>query len=1111
MRCKAILTCVFLALCVILYSPRIQAQGQAVYGAVNGHVTDPSGAAIPGAKIAATNISTGAKVSTVSNSAGYYNLVGLIAGNYTVVVTATGFKTFVQENVDVNIDRTVMLDAHLQVGSVTQHVTVSGAPPMLETQKVESSQTIGTRKIEAIPTPHNNILGLLQLLPGATMAPGQSGLPGAGGDGYISVNVNGAASQQNTTYLDGTLDTEPIGGSAGVVPPRDAVQSVTTVSSNYDVEFGDVQGVVTEITTKSGTNHWHGTAYEYNQVNAYSARNPFTEPKTTSHFVWNQYGGTLGGPIKRNKVFVFGGFQGTPIRSGGAVLTTVPTPAFRQGNFSSLAATNPIFDPSTGNADGSGRTQFSGNIIPQSQISPVSANLINLLPLPNLPGTDNNFLASLGSQTNAYTSYARVDYHLNENNRFFARYTHNWQNSGCTNTSAFGPGSAPALALPYCTINTGSNDLATVDFVHIFSPSFVFEGRFGDMIYRTNINALDQNTSASDAVGLKGLNGVCPSCGGLAGFIIGGPIGATEFGNTNHAHQIDDEGNYDYVGIGTLTHGSQTIKIGTELIFANDHRRDTASQGNYGCQNTTLCPGIGFTQSLTASSAIPNSGLGLASFLLGDSADFFRNIYAMPLPAANQKRFAFYAQDTWRVTPKLTAVLGIRYDFIGFPTSPFKGGLVNFNFANSNTIISNYGYTGPTAGVRNNWHDFAPRIGIAYRIFPKTVIRTGYGRSYAIGFYGANFGAFTNAWPVATRQEVTQTVSPYLPAITFAGGPPPFVSGFTTLAAAGNPGQYPTPNGSEGTGADPYDPTTYIDQWNFTIQHQFGASTTLTTAYVGNVTRHLFEGMPFNVPPPGPGTFDSRVPLAQYGYFSSVLNYNNFSSAGYEAFQANLHKRWTKDYTLTTSFAWERAYDFNDPQNPMDPFNTALDRGASNWDRAVVLTVGHVLDLPFGRGQRFLSHSGRLVTSLVSNWQFSGVTTWMSGLPLTVIESNDASLNSDCCTLRPNRIASGFVSNPTIHEWFNPNAFVTPPLYTFGNSARSILRGPSFFEPDWSLARSFRFGEDHRLQFRWEVFDAFNNINLANPNTDISSALVGQITNIEAPNRTMEFGLHLFW
>lgn len=1110
---KAAVALVSLALLTFLLPRLVLGQGQSVYGAITGIVTDPSGAVVPNAKLTATNSATGVQTTVTSNSEGYYTVSNLTAGTYSLAVNAAGFQAYKQTDIPVEIDRTIRVDPKLTVGNIEQQVTVTGAPPPLQTEKVEITSTISSTVLQSIPTAYNNATGFVKLLPGVVESPGGNGLPGNDGkDGYFAVNVNGGRSQQNFQQLDGTVDTEPIGGAAGVVPPLDALEAVTATTANYDVEFGQSQGVVTSLTTKGGTNQWHGSGYEFNQVNATSARNPFTESnRDTAHFVWNQFGGTIGGPIKKNKIFIFGGFQGTRIRSGGNILTTVPTAAFRSGDFSSLAATNPIYDPTTGNPDGSGRTQFDGNIIPTSRISPVSAALMALVPLPNQPGNNNNFVASLGSLTSQNTQYERLDYALNNSNRFFGRYTHNWGNGGCTNVSAFGSGSAPPLALPYCNLTTGSQDFVTVDYVHVFTPSFVAEVRFGDMIYRLSENALDQSVAASDAVGLKGLNSACPACGGLAGFQIGGPVGGFAIGNNTHNHQIDDEGNYDYVGIVTWTRGRHTLKFGTEIDFANDHRRDTASQGEYGCNNTGVCGGNGFPQSLTGDNGVNGSGLGVAAFMLGDTGSFGRVIYANGLPAANQKRDAFYIQDSWHVTPKFTAVLGLRYDYIGYPTSPFKGGIANFNFTNSNSIVSNYDGVSATANVKNNWWNFGPRVGLAYKVFQGTVIRAGYGKAYPIGFYGANFGAITNDWPNASRQDLNQN-NPYFPLMTFAQQPPPFVSGFDLLAAAGNPGEYPTPPDSAGFGQDPHNPTNSIDQWNFTVEHYFGNNATLSAAYVGNATRHLFYRVNYNASRPGPGLDirENEAYFPQYGYYSPAYNQSNQSTSGYQGLQINFVKRYSQGFTLTSAVTWSKSYDFG-LHNAFYPFNSNRDRAVQDNDRALVLSIGHVWELPFGRGQRLLANSNKAVNGLVSGWKWSGITRWMSGPPLTITWGDQSLLNSNCCALRPDRIGSGFVSNPTASLWYNPKAFVQPAAYQVGNSARNILRGPRFFNADWSLARDIKLGETERLQFQWQLLNAFNHVNLANPDTTADDSTAGQIFGIAQGMRTMQLGIHFYF
>lgn len=1102
-----------LAFSVVLFPRYVQAQGQGVYGAITGVVTDASGAVVPNAKVSATSKERGVKTEVMSNESGHFTVGNLISGTYNVEVGMTGFKLFRQTNVTVDINTTVRIDVALEVGDLVQEVTVSGTAAVLQTEKVEVAGTISARTIESIPSPHNNATGLLKLLPGVLEFPNQSGLPGSSGNGqgYVSVSANGGRSQQNLTKLDGTINTEPIGGAANVVPPLDALEAVNASTSNYDVEFGQAQGVVMNMVTKSGTNQWHGSAYEYNRVNATSARNPFTEANgETSHFVWNQFGATVGGPIKKDKVFVFGGYQGVRINRGGAALLTVPTAAFRNGDFSAIA--NPVYDPETGNPDGTGRTQFTNNIIPQDRISPVAAALLARLPDPTLPGTDYNFAAPLGQSNKDDSMFVRGDVVVNDFNRFFARYTRNWQQGGCTDVSAYGVGgdAAPPLALPMCTQGIGSQDFFSGSYVHVFSPSLVTEARVGAMIYRWRGDPLDFDNASSADVGLQGLNDACAECGGLAGFRIGGPVGAFDMGNWDHAHQQDDEKNYEYVSISTWTRGAHSVKFGTDIILASDQRFDSASQGNYGCWNGGICAGNGFAQSITGASGVAGSGLSMASFLLGRSSAFQRIIYAAGVPRAEQKRDAFFIQDTWKVTPKLTLVLGLRYDYIGYPTSGIRGGISNFDFTNTNTIIANYGDVGPTAGVKNNWTDFSPRIGFAYRVTPNTVVRAGLARTFAIGFYGANFGAITNTWPSAARQNVTQVNGPYNPAITFTDQPPAFESGYDILAAAGDPGEFPTPSYSTGFGTDFDNPSNSIDQWNFSIQRQFGNSTTLSATYVGNAARHLFNRIDYNAVPPGPGLVADRTPYKDYGYFLPAYNQSNQSSSGYQGLSFFLEKKYSEGFSLTSAVTWSRSYDFG-LHNPSYWWDSKLDRAPADDERALVISVGHVWDLPFGRGKRFLGSANSVANAVVSGWSFSGITRWMSGDAFTPMLGDNSSLNSPCCGLRPDRIGSGKISNPTDSQWFDPNAFTYPAQYEFGNSGRNILRGPAFYTADWGVAKDFKLSETVRFQFEWQIYNAFNHANLGNPNATVDSSTAGGIFSVRHGMRTQNFGLHLYW
>jgi hypothetical protein len=1102
---SAVLTLLLLAICFL--PSHIQAQ--AVSGSITGVILDPSGNVIPGATVKATNSATGVEHSVTTDPAGHFAFSNLIAGQYQLVVTMAGFKTLDQSNVDVSIDKVTRLDLTLQVGSLQESVTVTGAAPQLQVDKVNLGSTLSSDMANRLPTIGNNATALAKLTAGVIEGPGQEGIPSSNGSGYFSTSVNGNREQLNTHLLDGVEDTDPIGGQAPIVPPLDGMQEVSFNTTNYDVEFGQVAGGVTLMTSKSGTNQYHGSGYEYNRMNSMFARNPFTEPNGPGHFVWNQFGGSVGGPILKNKLFGFFNYQGIRVRSGGGVLTTVPIQAFRNGDFSSLK--NPIYDPATGGAGGVGRTQFPGNIIPANRINAVAKNVLALLPLPNQPGTDNNYAAPVGHPINQNVYNWRVDYVMNDSNRFFYRQTYTNQNEECP--GIFGAGGGPSGCGDTPQIGTGSDNSLAVDYIHVFSPTFVVEGRFGWSDFKFGVDAPDQNTNASEAAGQPGLNDACPApdCGGLAGFRIGGPVGAFNAGNSDHSHQVDNRGGYNYVGLATWTHGAHTIKFGGDLKWENSHRFDSASMGNFGCFNGGLCSGDGFAQTLTGTPGV-ESGLGMASFLLGLSSNFQRIIYTTIPPTMLQKRHAFFVQDSWLVSRKLTLTLGLRWDYIGYPTAPYPGGLSNFVFSGpeaTNTLTAEYGNVTPQANVQNNYHDFAPRLGIAYRIAPRTVLRIGAGRTHSIGFYGANFGAINNQWPNATRQKLDQP-DPYDPAIILGTAPPSFVSGFDILAAAGNPGSYPTPRTSTAFGTDPYNPTHSIFMWNVALQHEFGQNLVATIAYVGNEGRHLFWRRDYNATVPGPGDFLSRKAYGGLGYTTNAYNQSNQSSSGYQGMQLSLEKRMSQGLFLTTALTWGKTYDFG-LHNAYNPFNSNLDRALSDSDRALVISVGHVWELPFGPNKKYLNSKGAS-RHLVGGWEWSGISRWMSGSPFTpIIANGGAILNSDCCTERPNRDGVGTVSNPSRNEWFDRSAFSTPAQYQFGNSGRNILRGPSFNTFDWGLSKNFGWGEQRNIQLKWQIFNVFNQTNLANPNTAIDTSTGGQIFGIVHPMRRQQLGIHIYW
>jgi hypothetical protein len=1092
-------------LSLVVFTPLLR--GQLVSGSITGEVTDPAGAAIVGAEVQATNGDTGVQLSAKTNSAGYFSISNLIAGTYTVVLSAPGFKVLSQSGIVVDIGSVVRLDSKLEVGNVQEKVSVNGEAAVLQTDKVELGITIDSTQLVDLPSEGRNPTALATIQAGIVMSPGNTGVPSSESSSDYTFQANGNRSLLNRQLLDGVDDTEGVGGGPAIVPSTDQLQEYQLITSNYDIELGQAAGAMQLFTTKSGTNQLHGNVHEFNRVNYLSARNPFTEPNGPGHLVYNQFGGTLGGPILRDKLFAFGYYEGYRYRSGGGVLTTVPIAAFRTGDFSSLAATNPIFDPTTGGPQGVGRTQFPNNQIPANRISPIVTAILAEMPLPNVPGagTNNNFVAPQINPLNQDLGGIRIDYVLSDATRIFGRFTRQ-EGIETTSVPAFGP-----LEFPESNNSPGNQNSAVANVTHVINPRLVVEGRFGWTYNIWSQSALDSDKTTSQDFGIPNLNNACTQCGGIAGFIIGGPVGAFSFGNGTHSHQVDNYGKYNFVEIGTWTKGKHTIKFGNDLLLAWRDRRDTSSQGDFGCDNSGVCGTNGFAQTITGNAAVPSSGLSTATFLLGDVSDFGRVIYARGVPEAHNTNNALYVQDTWHVTPKFTATLGLRWDYIGYPTSPQPGGIANFNYTNTDTIISNFGNSSSTANVNQNYGDFGPRVGFAWSVFKNTVVRGGWGRSFTNGFYGANFGAITNDWPNATRQTLSQITDLYQPApggstggpLTLASGPAQFVSGFQILAAAGNPGQYPTPN-SESFGALPHNPTNSVDQWNASVQHQFGYDISLTASYVGQANRHLFYRFDANAAPPGPGPINLRQAYNSYGFTTNAYNQDNQSNAGYNALELQAQKRYSHGLVFTTAFTWSNSYDFG-IHNAFDQFQTNLMRGPEDNNRTLVFVASHVWELPVGQGKEFLNKGG-VVNQVVGGWKFSGIWTLESGFPFSATVANDATLNSNCCTLTPNKTGNPAPAHKGINSWFNPGAYTIPALYTEGTAGRNNLVGPGLFRADFSLQKVFKITERTNFQLQWEAYNAFNRANYSNPDGNIDDSTAGVISGVADIMRQMQFG-----
>jgi hypothetical protein len=1100
----------------ILVSSR--AVGQAAYGNVIGTVTDATGAAVPNAKITATDTAKGVSYTATTNASGYYTLNNLTPGDYKVVVEAQGFKGFQQEPVPVIVGTSSTLNASLQVGATTESVTVSGAPPLLETDRAAVSTDLSSGQIADMPIVNRNFTQLQLLLPGSAKMPWQHGQT-ENPQGGIQVNTNGQLFSGTNFMIDGMDNTDPVLGIVMINPPIDSVQEFRGTTSNFDAEFSQAGGSVIQVQTKSGTNDFHGSLFEFLQNDYFQARDQFTQ-KTGKlpPLRWNQFGGSIGGPIKKDKLFAFFDYQGTRQHNGGEVSIRVPTAAERTGDLSDLGV--PIYDPTTGAADGSGRTQFSDstratpsnplglNIIPLNRITAQATNLLatNFVPLPNLTPTDptaNNYAIGGVQVFNTNQFDIRVDDYVTNNLRYFGRYSYGGYHLDTPGALGIA-GGQQFNNLSFEGISNVRNQNGIGALTYNFGTSLLSDFRFGVTRYRVLVSSPDASQPLATQVGILGLNDPNrKDTWGLPDLNIGGgtssSAGGFLIGYRCNCPLDEEETEYQGATNWTKLHKNHTFKWGAD-IRRRVNLRLPSDQHRAGVYD--------FSSNVTANGGVSGSGLGLASFLLGDASQFNRFAQISTNQKDLQWSMYYYLSDTWRITPKLTLNYGLRWDTWFADQSRHKGQGGRYDATDNLVRIPGVGGVSLSGGVKTDYNNFSPRVGIAYAVDPKTVVRTGYGRSYFQGTFGWTFNTLAaDVYPSIVNQSIPTPTNPFFPAIDSWTPPPPPV--FPVIPSNG---LLPLPD-KIGTSYIPANqPFPYVDSWNLTVERAVFSDATLGVGYVGNVGRKLNYGPNINAAFPSPTpvvSLDPQRPLFQkFGLTQGIGEKCDCSNSGYNALQIKFSKRFTRNYSIMSSYTWAKALNFGEFGPETDNYHPRIDHGPAVFDRASIFTLGHTVQLPFGRGQRWGSNAHRAVDVILGGWEWTGITTVESGLPFSP-SINNSTLHSDMST-RPDRIGDPFAGVPHNRtQWFNAAAFAPPAPGVFGNAGRNSLRGPGLFTADWGLDKNFHFTERVNLQFRWEVFNALNRVNLAQPVNDVLSSSAGLIQDISSPMRNQQFGLHL--
>jgi len=1159
------------------------AVGQAVYGSILGTVTDPSGAAVSGAKVTVTSQTKNVSTTETTNDSGNYAVTHLIPDVYSVHIEGQGFKTLEYKNIQVSADTGARVDGQFQVGSASEQVEVTAEAPQLKTDRADVAIEFNQRAVENAPILNRNFTSFELLSPGTQKLVGWSHAATENPQGGQQIFVNGQHFSGTAFELDGTDNQDPILGIIVVNPNLDAIQETKITLGNFDAEFGKaVAGVVT-VQTKSGSNDIHGSGFWFRRTDATAARDPFTQYSpnpVTGRLIpssrWQQFGGTIGGPIIKNKLFFFGDYQTTRQKNGITNQETIPTSLVKStcvvggtfcnlSDYASIIAANGspfIYNPATGVADGSGRSVFCGPLgvvaqgactgstggtlnqylIPVSYLSPAAMKMLAAFPTPSNSGTCatsgatgclNNFDGAGAGPYNQNSFDTRIDFAASQTMSVFGRFSLNYftlsgaPSLGAVGGIGFGPGGLAGSS------NVHNYSLAT-GVTKTFSSSLLGDFRFGYFKYNPLTNKPDAGKSPMTGFGIPNANFGDNFTSGLGEFDMQNSSGNNT--NTNLSNfgdglgvarcncpLIESEQQFQWVGNITKMKGNHQFKFGADIRYAQNLRvpSDSNRTGVYA-----------FSSGVTGDAG--SGGLDLATFLLGDVSNLSRYVSTSVNAAERQYRTFFYGQDTWRVTPKFTFNYGLRWE-VYFPE--YVNGKNNGGFANivqGVVRVAGQNGIGLNGNIDNKWSYFAPRVGAAYQLNQKTVVRMGYGRSYDMGVFGSNFGhAVTQNLPVLASQLVQPAVTNRFAAFSLDAGPPIFkfpaipASGLFPLAgpACYQSGTLPSglPSGQSCT--QPHIRPTYqrlptLDSWNATVQRQLDPNTSLEVAYIGNKGTNVFagDGNTYNVNQPSivgfcanaactsatpqaprrpfynkftyPGIIDPTTGLPLQCCSTDQGNYlGNDATSIYNALQIKVDRRFSHGLQLLShyTFAHANKYDSNYYAN-----SHPIAYGPDDQVRNHVWVTSGVYALPFGKGQTFAGNAGRAEDLVVGGWQISGTTNWSSGLPWTP-SFNECGPEEDVGVCRPNRgsgsfpLGAGSLQHPASGgpyvQYFTPvpdivgatsGPFLDPGAGHLGNYGVNSLRGPRAFFADAALMKNFSITERVKAQFRMDAFNLFN-------------------------------------
>jgi hypothetical protein len=1053
--------------------------GQVDTGVITGTVSDPAGAAIASATVTITSQSTAVSSTLTSDSHGSFTSAPLKADTYAVNVSAPGFQSEKQVGVVLRVQDRLNLNFKLIVGQVSQSVTVSDQSPAIETQTSSLGQVISSATMTDIPLNGREYLQLASLSTGViATTTGTNGNTGGSSNsfGQVTFATNGARGTLNNFLLDGIDNNSNDNGGAILHTSVDAIQEFKIQTSSYSAEFGRSGGAVINAVIKSGTNSYHGSVYEFFRNSALDARSYFEEAGTPkAPFKQNQFGGTLGGPIFRDKLFWFGDYEGTSLRSPFTYISTVPTAAERTGDFSS-GDYGTIYDPATYDAATNSRQPFAGNIIPKDRIDPLAQAFVNLYPLPNQPGLRNNYVITPVEPYLLNQGDFRGDYHQSDINQEFFR----WSQSGLTYLQPQRlPGLANGQRGGYGFENTMGASLGQT---HLFSPKTVNEFRVGfNWLWLRRGVPVNGNVAPPADLIVPGVT-LHPNTAGLTQF---SPSGYRGIGDPGYAPTILTSEERQITDVLNLVRGKQTIAVGGEVRWSQYNIFQVPAPNG----------AFSFSGQFTQNPSDGSGGDGLADALLG--LPLTSTINTQVEVQNRQYVPSGFVQDDYKFTPTFTLNLGLRYDYFS-PIVAKHNQQANFDYETGQLVVA--GQDGHSRGLTTPDHlNFSPRVGFAKTFANSTVLSGAYGIFWS-GQEIRTAATLQLSYNLPFYYQPTFTSDGITPLLTVSGGFPPL-----------NPLNAPDPGV---TSVDVRLKTPNYQQWNLSVQQALGFQTTFELAYAGSKGTHLQSLVDRNQDMvPGPGDVQSRRPYPNFGPFASIENRGN---SNYHSLQVKVEKHASHGLYFLSSFTWSKA--INDQPEiccsspwPQNSWNIPADRGLADYNQALRWVLSYDYLLPLGKGHALLGGS-RAADLIAGGWHFGGIYSLASGFPFSPQMGYDTSNTGSQGLLRADQIAGNGnlprgQRSPNL--WFNPDAYAIPADFTFGNAGRNTLVGPGTNNWDASLRKTFAITEAQNLEFRAEFFNFLNHPSFGQPDPYITDGpgATGVVTSIAGANREIQLAL----